>query len=238
VRGWIVLAALAGCDRVLQLEAVHTVDDAGMVDSNVDGPPDAAPPAKLVQAMTGGGASLGSITVVLPATPASGNMLIAIGGAENGVQSVTGSAIWQLVVRSTVSPTEYVYVGRPSGGAAIALTGKAPGRMWLLVTEWSGIDPLNTVDAQTAGGAGSGSSGTFDLQMTTSSAPDLVVFAVAFYDTIGPLSGMWMTLPEATGDTVMQNSYFQFSETSGQIDVQARFQNDYDAALAAFRTKP
>jgi hypothetical protein len=223
------LLLLAGCDRFLELAPVKVKADGGLD----------ASPLMIVQSMTNGNENAGSLEVTLGQTPATGDMLIAIVGAQNGVAAtgVTGAANWQRAAFSEKSPTVYIYIGRPNNsGPVVTVTAKQAGQIWMSVVEWGAIDQANAID--TGNGTGGAGTGTLDVAITTSHAPDLVIFAVSSFGTIDDPTGtgMWTGLPPAGGSTINQRSWWQLADTAGAVDGRAGYHNDYDAALAAFRT--
>jgi hypothetical protein len=88
-------------------------------------------------------------------------------------------------------------------------------------------------------GSGASSMGPVDLSITTPHAPDLIVFGVAFWDTVPTPAGTWFNLPDAaTTSSVQQRTWYQMAWASGMVEAKSTYKDDYDAVLAAFRTLP
>lgn len=241
---WLVaLVLLAGCQRLLDLQPVHLTDASGAFDDSRagDGTGDAdGPPSMLVQEVTAASES-SSLSVSLATKPEAGHVLIAIGGAENGVKEISGAGTaWKLAASSTISPTIQIWFGETDGSSpTITLEGNA-GKIWLEVSEWRGLAPMNTFEVGDGSGASiiDGPTGNISLAVITQSAPDLVVFGVACYGAIGPPSGSWTALDGVSSSFVMQGAWYRLAPTAGTQAADAMCVEDYDAALAAFRTMP
>ena len=234
------LVLLAGCQRLLDLQPVHLTDASGAFDDGraIEGD---GPQSMLVQEVTASSES-STLSVSLATKPAANHMLIAIGGAENGVKLIMGGGVslWRLAASSVMSPTIQIWYGETDGSSpTITLEGNA-GKIWLEVSEWRGLAPMDPLD----GGSGSGArvtgdvGGTVNLEVTTQGAPDLLVFGVACYGTIGTPTGMWTALDGVTSSFVAQDAWYQLAPTAGMQTAQTTYVEDYDAALAAFRTMP
>ena len=237
---------LAGCYRRVEIAPAPIRD--GSPDALPDAPPDApidvpldAVPTMFVQQNTAGSQLGTSISVTLPMMPTTNHILLAIGGSQNGANAPTGAvASWQLVGRSLVSPTQYIYVGTPNGtGATVTLTTSNAGQIWLAVSEWNGISASNPTDASAGSGSVGVGSGAVDVKITTTSAPDLVVFAASSYGSVAAPPGTWAALSDAVaGSSVRQKTWYQLVWAPGMQRVQTTFVSDYDAVLAALRTIP
>jgi hypothetical protein len=235
---------VAACDRFLQLEPVHVYRDGApeAADAPIDVPIDAVP-SMVVQAISNGNPSTTSVSVTLQAMPATNHMLLAIGGSSNGgIITLTGAAGWQSVSSTEYSATEFFWIGAPNGtGKTVTLTTNKMAPMWLEVIEWTGIDQLSPLDGSIGHGSGSGttSTGPIDLSVVTPGGPDLIVFGVAFYDTVPTPMGTWFSLPNAmTNGPVTQHSWYQIAWAAGTVEAKTTYKDDYDAVLAAFRTAP
>lgn len=239
---------LAGCQRLFDLRSVPDVDapraaDAGL-DASADAPHDAPPGAALVQHRAVGSTATTSLSITFQGQPAAGDVLVVIGGAENGVSGIMGGGVttWQSAASSGISPTIYVWYGITDGTSQIVtLAPSSSSKAWADISEWSGLDTANLVDTQTGMGqaGGSGSSGTLDLQVTTTSAPDLLVFGVSCYGSIGAPIGTWTPLDTVgAAATVTLYTWVQVTSTAGVEHATASFTNDWDAALVAFHALP
>ena len=229
---------LAGCDRVFQLDHVPATD-APIVDATADG---AAPAALLVQQIANANNATG-LDVTLPAKPAPGNTLVVIAGAECGLSNISGGdvATWQLAAYSGVSPTFSIFFGVTDGGSmTVHLTPQCSSKTWGLVTEWSGLAAVNALDVHAnMGMSGSGSSGTIHLSVTTTSAPDLLVFGAACYGAIGNATPEWTELHEVVASaTITQRAWYQLVPSTAPYAINVSYANEYDSGLATFRTGP
>ncbi len=227
------LVLLAGCDQLFGIGTYPPV--AAGADAR---PYDAAPQPMVVQTQVMSNASASQLMVALGHPPMPQDVLIAIGGAQNGVTSIAGAGVaWQLAASSVVSPTSYMWYGMTDGSTSqIELATGAAGEMWLLVTEWTQLDVSATFDAENANGLANATTGSVDLSLTTTSGPDLLVFAVSSYGTIGDPTGTWQQLPPAVAGSLVQHAWYRFSTAPGVETAQATSTSDWDATLAAFRT--
>jgi hypothetical protein len=197
----------------------------------------------LVQEMTAWNEGASSLSITLPSVPASQHVLVLIGGAEGGVGSVTGGGVnWQTAAYSSASPSIHIWFGVTDGSSAVvtlATTNVGTDRAWLDLTEWSGLAPVNTLDAHANNGMGGGGiTGTIDLQLSTSGAPELLVFAVSCYGVIGSEDASWTSfVPVGTG-SVGQEAWHKIADVAGLQTAQTTYTSGWDAALAAFHTMP
>ena len=242
------LLLLGGCQRLFDLRSVPDVDAPRAADAGGDGsaaPPDDAPPGvALVQHRAVGSTTTSSLSITLQAQPTAGDVLVVFGGAENGISTIAGGGVttWQSAASSGVSPTIYVWYGITDGSSrSVTMVMNSSAKAWGDVAEWSRLDTANPFDTQTAMGmaAGSASSGTIDLQVTTTAAPDLLVFGVSCYGGVGTPAGMWTTLDTVgAAATVTLYTWYQVANTAGAEAATASFTNDWDAALVAFHALP
>ena len=241
------LVLLAACQRLLDLPPVHLTDASGAFDDSrapdapVVGDASAGDglPSMLVQEVSSSAQSQ-FIQVSLAKMPAGSDMLIAIGGSENGVKDIYGAgAVWKLAASSIVSPTIQIWYGVTDGSSkSVTLDGNG-GKIWVEVSEWRGLAPLNTFDAGSGSGAIVGvGAGDVNLAVTTQSAPDLLVFGIACYGTIGTPPAAWTALDGVTASFVTQDAWYQLQPAAGLQTAGTTYDGDYDAALAAFRTMP
>jgi hypothetical protein len=255
VRLAVVVLLLAGCDRLFGFEPVPATDARGAhIDATADGvsrdaPADvlaldaALPGAKLVQQNANQNNASG-LSVTLAANPTIGNMLVVIGGATCGLTGVSGGGVatWQRAAYSGVSPTISVYYGVSDGSSAsVHLAPQCTTLTWGLVTEWSGLATANTIDTKTESGAAAGAMGTGFINdaVNPTSAPDLLIFGVSCYGTIGPPAASWTQLQQVVASsTVTQRAWYEPVATAGQYVVDVGYTNDWDSALVAFRIGP
>ena len=221
---------LAGCDAVLGLDHVKPNPDAAFLD---------APPAMLVQQETAT-TNATTLTATLPNPPARDDMLVMIGGAEAGVSTVSGGGVanWQVAEHSGVSPSITIWYGVTDGSSAtVTLKAFNTGAFWVLVTEWSNLQAINTVDASARDGRGGGATitGNIQLAMTTASAPDLVIFAAACYGPLGNPTGPWLELQTAASASAVQRSWYQLVGAPGPQSASVTYMNEWDAALVGLR---
>lgn len=244
---------LAGCDRLFGFAPVPATDaHAPRLDAAGDArdapsdvlTTDARPPsAVLVQQRTNQNSASG-LDVTLAARPTSGDTLVLIGGASCGLSGVSGGGVptWQRAAYSGVSPTISVYYGVSDGSfATVHLTPQCTAITWGLVTEWSGLAATNTVDMHTETGMAGGptTTGFINMAVNTSSAPDLLIFGVACYGTIGPPAASWTPLSQVVaGAMITQRAWYEPAPATQQYVVDVPYTDDWDAALVAFRIGP
>jgi len=249
-----VVLLLAGCDRLFGFASVPATDAHGsQIDAAGDGashdaPTDALaldgrrPDAMLVQ-QTARENNGNGLAITLTAMPTPGNMLVVIGGATCGLIGVSGGGVttWQQAAYSGVSPTISVYYGVTDGtSATLLLAPQCTTMTWGLVTEWSGLAPVNALDTKTEAGqqAGPNGAGFINDAVNTTSAPDLLIFGVACYGSIGP-PATWTELDEVVASsTITQRAWYERAPTVGQYAVDVPYTDDWDSALVAFRIGP
>lgn len=235
------LVLLAGCQRLLDLAPVHLTDASPAPDAPVvsDASAGDGPQSMLIQEVTAASESQ-TLSVSLATKPAATHMLIAIGGAENGVKDISGGgASWSLAASSIVSPTIQIWYGETDGTSGTVKVDGNGGKIWVEVSEWRGLAPMNTFDAGSGSGAIVGVGvGDVNLAVNTQGAPDLLVFGIACYGTIGTPPGSWTALDGVSSSFVTQDAWFQLQPAAGLQTAGTTYDGDYDAALAAFRTMP
>ena len=236
------LVLLAGCQRLLDLSPVQLTDANHAPDAPVVGDTSAVdgPQSRFVQDSAASSDS-SILTVLLNTPPVANHVLIAIGGSENGVKALSGGGVtmWTLAARSIVSPTVQIWFGETDGSSStISLSTANPGKIWLEVSEWRGLAPMNTLDAGSGSGGSNVTPGDVSLDVDTQGAPDLLVFGIASYGAIGTPTGSWTALKDIPSSFVTQDAWYQLTSVAGMQAVQAMYNDDYDAALAAFRTMP
>ena len=234
------LATLLGCDRIFGItkivpempDATVTARDASSDASVVNAPP-------LIQEVTASVESALTLSVALPNAPASGDELILIGGALNGVTTVSGGGVgaWQLAAASTVSPTVQIWFGVTDGAASnVVITAATQSPIWASLGEWSGLSTV--LDGSVGSGSAGGTPGVANLQVITTSSPDLMVFAVSCYGTIGSPASVWTSLDPIADIDITQHAWYLAAGAPGAHAVQVTVSTDWDAALAAFRVVP
>jgi hypothetical protein len=233
-----VLLLLASCDRLFGIDGVKAFD-AGPVEASIEaGPP---PPAILVQQTMLSDPGTAEIQISLTKMPTSGNVLVMIGGARNGVTGVSGAGVatWKIAASSVISPTSYIWFGVTDGTSATAKlqTGFA-GEMWAVLTEWKGLATASTVDTNTHIGATNPGAGTAPLTVTTLSAPDVLVFAMSSFNSVFDQPLPWAELPAASANSISQRAWYSLVNAPGTQTVQYTYAGDYDATFAALRTAP
>ena len=230
--------------------ATHTCElraiDAGtdgprLVDAQIDGSPDAyVPPTPvLVQQVANYANQAASLSATFATAPASGAVLIAIGGTPTApLTSVTGGGVatWQLAKKSTVESNVEIWYGITDGSSStvtVTLTGNnSP--TWLHVSEWSEL--TGVVDAATAldGSTSPVSAGTL-----TTTTRDLLVFGFSQFTptTIGNLSpASWTAMTPIDGNFVKQRQWYRIESVPGMYAPSVTVSNaGWDAALVAFR---
>ena len=164
-----------------------------------------------------------------------------IGGAENGsLASVSGGGVttWARAAQSLSNADIEIWYGVSTGtSATIAIAFSAGSPLWLNVSDWRGL--VGTLDhaAMASGGQASSASSASAGSITTTTAPDLVVFAIAdeITATFGePGPGSWSALT-AIDDEPAQHEWFQVDNAAGAIDLSATVSTSkWDAAIAAF----
>jgi len=215
---------LAGCGRFLELEEVKLTPDAA--------------PGVLVQRMAADTPSGDNLSVSLPVAPAPNDVLILIGGAENGIDSGPTGAMWKDAASSSTSPSVHVWYAVSDGtNPDVSVIAHSTSRMWLLETEWYGIATTGTVDSNDSNGKAGGpaDSGMITLSAPTS-VPDLVIVSITGYDQIGALPSEWTQLePDITADAITQKTWYQVVDTPGTQSISTTFTNEWDAVMVGFR---
>ena len=207
-------------------------------DTSLDG---AGSGVTLVQRVSNSLAMGTTLSVIFPAPPTSGHVLVLVGGTNIGqIASITGgSAAWTRAAFSTVYPNIEIWFGLTGASSTVTITATSLTGLTLSVSEWSGLATANTLDTATAmaGASSPASAGT----IVTSFAPDLVIFGVADYtpNTFGtPNGGSWTTLDTAMSNSI-QTVWYQVAPMAGTQGPQvSETLHMWDAAIAAFRTAP
>lgn len=237
---WLVLlgcTASLGCGRI-GFEARATGDAAGMPD---DAPGTDASPTMLVQRASDSLASGTTLSVTMPAAPAIGHELVMVGGSNiASLASITGgSANWTRAAGSTAYPNIEIWFGVADGTATVTITAIGTTGLTLALSEWSGLATVAPLDMATAasGTTSPASAGT----ITTTHAPDLVIFGAADYlvNTFGtPTGGTW-TMLDTTMSSSMQSVWYEVATSPGAYQGQvSETVHMWDAAIAAFRIAP
>lgn len=236
-RAWIVLLACtvgAGCGRI-GFDA-GSKGDAGATSDTAD-----ASPSLLVQRTSDSIASGTTLSVTMPAAPTSGHLLVMVGGTNIApLASLTGgTATWTRATFSTSYPNIEVWFGVADGTSTVTITANGTTGLTLAVSEWSGLVTTSPLDAAIAN---SGTTSPASAGMiTTSHAPDLVIFAVADYlnNTFGtPTGGAWIELDHAVSNSE-QVVWYQVATSPGTYEGQvSETDHRWDAALVAFRIAP
>ncbi len=236
------LLLVAGCDRVLGL-SVRPLIDASTPDTGIGSGSDASTRGpKLVEQMTAMDSSTITLSIELPSA-AIANTFVLIGGAEAGVLDPVGGGVktWQLASSSFASPGVNIWFGViEAPTTSITLTSQnGTTTMWADLTEWSGLAATSTFD----GGQGAGSNsitgtGVATLATTTNAAPDLILLAASYYQTIGNPSGTWTALQPTTTTGPDQHAWYRIASVAGMQQVDLAYTGPYDAALAALRASP
>ena len=205
-----------------------------------DAPTGATP--VLVDQTTNMDSAAASLTLTLPARPAGNYTLILVGGSEKGLVLPMGSQPWQMAVFHFASPSSYMFYA-PTDGSAVTVTvmpdAGAP-EIWANLSEWSGLATSGPVDDAMGNGAAGGSaiSGTAALTITTQEAPELLVFAISHYGSVGDLQTPWIPLDSTTAMPVAQNAWYRIATSAGPQPTQTSYMNEWDAVLAGFRAAP
>jgi hypothetical protein len=202
---------------------------------------DAGAGALLVQRAVDSMGSATTLSVTLPAPPASGHLLVMVGGSNiNALVSISGgSPAWTRAAFSTTNPNIEIWFGIADGTPSVTIAAAGLTGMTLLVSEWSGLVTTNPLDLATAtsGSASPASAGT----ITTSHAPDLLIFGAADYvpNTFGtPTGGPWTLLDSITSNSI-QTVWYRVATTTGTYEAQVpETLHRWDAAIAAFRIAP
>lgn len=225
-----------------ELRAIDAAVDTRAVDSTVDTPPADAPPSgpRVVQQGTNHASSAASLSVTLPNLPASGDVLVMIGGdPAAALTSVSGGgATWTPAARSTVNANVEIWVGVTDGTSAvvtITLTNSSSS-MTIAVSEWAGLRAANLIDVTSTG---NGVASPADPgPITTTSAKDLLIFAVGdgapnTFGTPGP--GTWAALDGVTG-VITQGAWWRYVTATGAFEpTVSETANTWDAAAVALR---
>lgn len=182
------------CSPATQTCELHAIDarlpDVPAPDAARDAPVDAsldaaapdAPPAgpRLVQQATGNDVGVTTLSVTLPAAPASGDLLVMIGGDPHGpLDGVTGGGVtWTLATSSLVNMNVEIWYGITDGSSStVTITyASQTGPMTMSVSEWANVAAPDPLDAAHAA---DGMTSPASAGSITTGGPDLVLFAVA-----------------------------------------------------------
>jgi hypothetical protein len=214
-------------------------------DAPVDAPPDApAPTAQLVQQNVGYQATAAQLSITLANLPASGDVLVFVGGCpQSRLDGVTGAGIatWTRGTYSDVNANVEIWYGVTDGTNATVTASLATcqGPFWGAVTEWSGL----TAAPADGGHAFDGTTSPADPgPVTTTHAHDLLIFGVADTapNTFGtPAPGTWIPLQNPNSMFVKQGSWYQIVSAAGAYDPHVpETSHDWDAALLALKIAP
>lgn len=224
------LVLLMGCDRVLGLSSVTPI-----ADSTPTGTP------SLVHQTTGQGSGT-NLTVAFGEAVQAQDVLVLVGGSEKGLMQPTGGGVasWQLAANAFYSPDAEIWFGVTDGSSnTITVTTSVASTLWADVTEWSGVATIQAFDDGMGTGSGdTAGSGTASLTVTTSTTPDLLVFGISYYTSIGNPSGSWMPLQPTFIAGVSQHTWYQIASATGAQTVQFAYAGGFDAALAALHAGP
>jgi hypothetical protein len=239
------LVLLAGCQHLFDLREVHGDaqiavdgnDAAGSADASGDAliGDAAGATAHLIQQITNQADST-SLDVTFTTVPAAGHTLVLIGGAECGLAAVSGGAVtWTLAAYHGSSPTVSVFYGMADGftSSVHLVPNCTTAKIWGLVTEWTGVAGTNAADMKSEnGGTGTNNAGFINMAVNTSVAPELLVFGVSCYGTIGNAAPPWTALqPVNAASTITQRAWYQVAPTQSQYTVTVQYTNEWDAVL-------
>jgi hypothetical protein len=195
-----------------------------------------------VQVASASVATTTSLAVTLATPPVSGHLLVMVGGGNIGqLSSISGgSTTWTRAAYSTQHPNIEIWFGVADGTSAVTITASGLTGMNLSVSEWIGPDTSNPLDiAMAAAGTTSpASAGT----ITTSYAPDLILFGVADYLPNSfeiPTGGPWTQLDSVAMGSSIQTVWYQIATAAGAYEGQVvETMHRWDAAIVAFRIAP
>ena len=240
----VVVVVLVGCQQLLDLEPVTAKPHdapANLVDA-IPGGPD-APSSPFVREVIASGQGGSSLSVAFPSAPMASHVLVVIAGAENGVKTVSGGGVasWMRAVSSRVSPTIEIWFGVADGSNAPVMIDSGGGAVWVELSEWRGLATTNVLDGSGSGSGEifpSGGSGTVQLAIDTTAAPDLLLFAIACYGPVGGPGGTWNQLMGITEGSITQHVWWQLSTVAGTQHARTTYVDDYDVVLTALHTAP
>lgn len=237
------------CSPATMTCELHAIDAAvdtrivdAPIDARIDAPPADAPPTgpRVVQQATNHADSAASLSVTLPNLPASGDVLVMIGGDPAAeLTGVTGGgATWTAAARSAVNANVEIWVGVTDGSSAtvtITLT-NSTSSMTIAVSEWAGLRAANLVDVTSTG---NGLASPADPgPITTTAANDVLIFGVGdgapnTFGTPGP--GTWTALDAVTG-VITQGAWWRYVTATGTFEpTVGETSGQWDAALVALR---
>jgi hypothetical protein len=157
-----------------------------------------------------------------------------------------GVATWAMAASSFQNADIEIWYGMSDGSSSTvtitcACSSTTLGNMRLSLTEWSGLATGNLFE--TAGQAsGTGNPGTATPgTLTTLDGPDLLVFGVSIYGTLGADVmdvDTWIPLDAITVGSEAQSQWYQLPAGPGSYTPSVTVNGDWDAAIAAFRTQP
>jgi hypothetical protein len=231
-----------------ELHAVDAAVDTAS-DAAIDAPIDSAPrdasmlDPTLVQQGVNYADMATSLSVTLPNLPASGDVLVMIGGDPHlALDSVTGGGVmtWTRAAGSFDNANIELWYGVTNGSNATVTINCASNTlsMGLSVSEWSGLATTNVLDKAraTSGLTSPASAG----MIATANAHDLLLFGVAndSPNTFGnPAPGTWLPLTPVTGNIVQSEWYRVVNATGTYAPAVSETAHAWDAALAALRAK-
>lgn len=207
------------------------------------GEADAPREPRLVQEVTNSAAMGSPLSVTLTSAPIAGDVLVMIGAANHGaLASVSGGgATWTKASSSIDNANIEIWFGVTDGTSSmvsIELPAN-PFSIWMVVSEWSGVATVNTLDiaAAKSGQSSPASAG----PIITTHARDLLLFAVADEapNVFGAIAPPWSPLASVESPVVDQSAWYTFVSAAGTYQPQvSETGNNWDAALVALELAP
>lgn len=237
--GLAVAACVTGCDWLLGLRS-FSPGSAIAIDAPVATP--------LVQQVTFSLPSATALTGAFQMDPTPGNVVVMVGAAVNfRLATVSGGGVttWKRAAMSDHQTNVEIWYGVVDTVATPVTIDCVPGctsleEIWMLLTEWSGLDTSNLADG--SGGGSTGSVTPASTSAATLHAPDLLIFAVSTPGNVGdatdPAGGTWVGLHVVEPSSIEQAAWYQVAPSSGTFAPHADVAARWDAALAAFRMTP
>lgn len=204
-----------------------------------------APGAVLVQQKARERTASSTLATTLDAPPLAGHTLVMIGGGPVApLVGVSGGGIatWRRAAFSPVAANVEIWYGVTDGSSStVTITAEsAASSLTMLVTEWSGLATTLALDGASANAdtTTTASAG----QISTTNAPDLVLFAVASFtpNTFGTPAGFTALMPLAGAQTgVNQAAWYRQVATSGTVSPTVSVTStEWDACLVALKLAP
>jgi hypothetical protein len=232
---WVaLLPVVAGCNQLL---GIHELGAAAR-DSNGD-----AADAILVQQGNTGNEQVASVSLALPSAPASGDVLVLVGGSSAGLlQTSGGSPDWTLAAESREHTGIEILLGVADGDVEpIQISAPASGAIWMSVTEWSGLDAgASLLDvANATGGIDDGDGAAVSV---TPTAADVVVFgeSIGGPADFGTPGATWTPLDPASADgVVVQGEWYEIATAGAPVAPELPVSGSgWDVAIVALRRAP